>query len=133
MTRINCVPVQELTTKHLVAEYRELPRVFTLARKSSLKDIPNTYRMGAGHVRFFYNKLLWLIDRYNQLIDEMIERGYNPNPSLYNSVLSSCESIPKIYLGWWTPDDSSLRINRKRIQQRTDDSENSKRNLGKGE
>ena len=28
MTRINCVPVEELTDKHLGAEYRELPRLF---------------------------------------------------------------------------------------------------------
>ena len=25
MTRINCIPVQELSAPHLVAEYRELP------------------------------------------------------------------------------------------------------------
>lgn len=31
MTRINCVPVRELGGKHLVAEYRELPRVYALA------------------------------------------------------------------------------------------------------
>lgn len=34
MTRINVVPVEELTTKHLVAEYRENPRVFALAHKA---------------------------------------------------------------------------------------------------
>ena len=30
MTRINCVPVTELHDRHLVAEYRELPRCFAL-------------------------------------------------------------------------------------------------------
>lgn len=32
MTRINCVAPIELTTKHLVAEYRELPRIYNLVR-----------------------------------------------------------------------------------------------------
>jgi hypothetical protein len=31
MTRINVVPVQELTNKHLMAEYRELPRAMRRA------------------------------------------------------------------------------------------------------
>lgn len=35
MTRINCVPVEELSGPHLVAEYRELPRVFALAEKAA--------------------------------------------------------------------------------------------------
>ena len=35
MTRINCVPVEELHQKHLVAEYRELPRVFRLAEAAA--------------------------------------------------------------------------------------------------
>ena len=32
MTRINVVPVQELQREHLVAEYKEIVRVFALAR-----------------------------------------------------------------------------------------------------
>lgn len=33
MTRINVVPVTELTDKHLLAEYRELPRIFGASKK----------------------------------------------------------------------------------------------------
>ena len=29
MTRINCIPPAELSDKHLLAEFHELPRVFT--------------------------------------------------------------------------------------------------------
>ena len=35
MTRINCIPVEELSTPHLIAEYRELPRVFALAHNAA--------------------------------------------------------------------------------------------------
>ena len=34
MTRINVVDVTTLHQRHLVAEYRELPRVFALAHKA---------------------------------------------------------------------------------------------------
>jgi len=45
MTRINLIPPEELHYKHLVAEYREITRVPTLARKAQRemhkKNIPN--------------------------------------------------------------------------------------------
>ena len=68
MTRINTVPVECLSDKHLLAEYRELPRIFTAVAKiydsgnQLPTDIPPNYKLGAGHVKFFYDKLLWLID-----------------------------------------------------------------------
>jgi deoxyribonuclease (pyrimidine dimer) len=55
MTRINCVPVEKLHTKHLVAEYRELPRVFKLAEaaaKCGNHVEQDKYVLGPGRVRF---------------------------------------------------------------------------------
>lgn len=46
MTRINLIPVQELTNKYLIAEKHEITRVFALAKNSKSPKIPNTYRMG---------------------------------------------------------------------------------------
>lgn len=67
MTRINVIPVTELTDNFLLAEYFELPRVFLLVHKHTMKGrepedlkIPPTYRLGTGHVSFFYDKLKWL-------------------------------------------------------------------------
>jgi deoxyribonuclease (pyrimidine dimer) len=37
MTRINVVPPRELTRQHLIAEYRELPRVFGLVKKAAAR------------------------------------------------------------------------------------------------
>ena len=85
MTRINIVPVESLTRQHLLAEYRELPRVFALAHKASLSSKPWThkqskeYTLGTGHVIFFYDKLSFLAIRHKQLIAEMEKRGYNAN------------------------------------------------------
>lgn len=49
MTRINVVPVEELSDAWLIAEYRELPRV--LNGNFSIKDAPNRYKLGTGHVK----------------------------------------------------------------------------------
>jgi len=52
MTRINCVPVETLHQKHLVAEYKELPRTFNLVRKAIQRgekpDMSGSYTMGTG-------------------------------------------------------------------------------------
>lgn len=123
MTRINCVPVTELTREHLVAEYRELPRVFDLVRKRVQKQqrpchvyIPPTYRLGSGHVMFFYDKLQWVCGRYWRLVDEMKSRGYTvnfPEPPSHG--------IPPIWFGNWTPTLEAIRLSRQRIQERLND------------
>jgi deoxyribonuclease (pyrimidine dimer) len=85
MTRINLVDQSALTNKHLMAEYKELPRIFTAVRKlyasgktiADVKDIPSEYVLGAGHCKFFYNKLDWLICRYVMIKNELDSRGYN--------------------------------------------------------
>lgn len=60
MTRINLVPVSELSDQHLIAEYRELPRIFNLVLNAQYKGkypldfkISDTYLLGTGHVTFF--------------------------------------------------------------------------------
>jgi deoxyribonuclease (pyrimidine dimer) len=83
MTRINCTikPI-ELSTKHLIAELREIKRIpnHILSSKDNLNmsDIPNKFKLGSGHVKFFYNKLGYLYKRYKLLYDEAKNvRGYN--------------------------------------------------------
>lgn len=77
MTRINVVDPKILHQKHLVVEYREIPRVFGLARSGD--DIPTAYTLGAGHVKFFYDKLLFITIRHRLLVLEMQRRGYMTN------------------------------------------------------
>ncbi|CAM4097236.1 pyrimidine dimer DNA glycosylase/endonuclease V [Kerstersia similis] len=119
MTRINCVPVEELTQQHLVAEYRELPRVFGLARKARERDDPrrqNRYVLGAGHVLFFYRRLGYLADRYDALVREMQARGYKPNFTA--SLREVHADIPADCWGDWRPDAEALALNRARIKER---------------
>ncbi|KAB0538948.1 pyrimidine dimer DNA glycosylase/endonuclease V [Pseudochrobactrum algeriensis] len=122
MTRINCIPPQELTGPHLVAEYRELPRIFTLARaaiergeKPDDPRNPRSYTLGKGHVRFFYPRLGFLVQRQQALIDEMLRRGYQPS---YQSTAHLIEGIPQHWCADWQPDEAAIAINKARIAER---------------
>lgn len=121
MTRINCVPFQELTTKHLVAEYRELPRIFGLVEKAiakgvTLNTIPSEYILGTGHCKFFYNKLGYLNERHQGLVKEMQRRGYKPQ--FTESLKESYKHIPEKFYGNWKPTSKAMEINRARIKER---------------
>lgn len=76
MTRINsAIDPKNLIDQHLIAELRELPRIFTAVNKriltnKSFNDIPIDFRLGIGHCKFFYNKLDFLYFRHIQLKNE---------------------------------------------------------------
>lgn len=119
MTRINCVPVRELHDKHLGAEYRELPRVFKLAyaayqRGEDPATYPQEYVLGKGHVKFFYTRLWYLCERFEDIYLEMCNRGWNPQ-------YSSAPELPPMPESWWQgwlPTEEALALNRQRIQDR---------------
>ena len=89
MTRINVVPVQTLSDKHLLAEYKEITRPFNKVIKRVYNNtmgnvtIPDNYVLGKGHETFFFNKLKWLHDRYDQLFVELKARGFNIDGAKY--------------------------------------------------
>jgi hypothetical protein len=122
VTRINCVPPIELSTAHLVAEYRELPRIFGLVRaaieRGEKPDDPRNpieYRLGTGHVRFFYPRLGYLAKRQAELIEEMLRRGYSPS---FTDPTSLLRGIPREWRGDWVPSKDAISINRTRISER---------------
>lgn len=119
MTRINCIPVEELTGPHLVAEYRELPRVFNLARKAAEKGTiksKDTYTLGTGHVTFFYTRLTYLAKRHQALVNEMLKRGYHP--TFMDDLAIVHADIPAYCWQDWTPTAAAQKINRERIALR---------------
>lgn len=77
MTRINAgIDVVELLDTHLFREWQELPRVLTLAVVKGAKGaIPPTFRLGTGHMCFFYDKLEYLAKRFDALTEELEKRG----------------------------------------------------------
>ena len=122
MTRINCIPPEELSGPHLVAEYRELPRVFALVRaaisRGETADDPRNpceYTLGRGHVRFFYPRLGYLAQRQAALVAEMQRRGYAPQFTATDSLL---DGFPPQWCNNWQPTPQALAINRARIAAR---------------
>jgi hypothetical protein len=116
VTRINIgIPVKELHYKHLIAEHREIKRIPNLAKKrKSFDDIPKTFTMGNGHVKFFYDKLGYLKDRYEQLYNECINRGYN-----VTYFGDSWNDVPKNLMNDWSPTPLEIALIRIRIAERT--------------
>ncbi len=88
MTRINAdLAPALLTDQHLFAEYREMRRIpkallKSLAAQSASAlraQIPENFRLGSGHVKFFYDKGRFLVERHALLRSELLERGYRLN------------------------------------------------------
>lgn len=122
MTRINLVPPAELADQHLFAEYRELPRIFTLVLAAQQRGltpdtakIPRQYVLGAGHVTFFYNKIYWLTGRFQELITECMHRGFNIQ---HQSIPTEVECIQASWWGDYAPTPEALAVSRARIAEK---------------
>lgn len=116
MTRINVgIPPKELTNKHLIAEHRELKRIPNVVAKGryNLKNIPEEFTLGKGHVSFFYDKLGYLKERYIDLYNECISRGFN-----VQNYLPSWDGVPEELMNGYTPTDKDVYIIRERIAER---------------
>lgn len=113
MTRINLIDPRELTNKHLLAEYREITRIPSYLSKAKNLEIPSRYTMGTGHVRFFYDKGLFLHKRTDALYSECIARGFKVSYKLYN-ILAHKEEYRQDYI----PNSQDKQININRINER---------------
>lgn len=119
MTRINLIPVTDLHDQHLMAEYRELPRIFTYVEKLKEipKDIPSSYTMGKGHVKFFADKLKFLMKRQFQITEELLDRNFKINfdaRELYARYVLLDSKFKNDYI----PSDQELAISRQRIDEK---------------
>lgn len=138
MTRINSnIKAEKLTDEHLRAEIRELPRIVSKIRTyldketniefilNKSKNIPE-FKLGTGHVMFFYDKIKFLYNRYNSLLEEYRKR-YNKNWNKESIItfVSNCVLIelkyPKLYNDWKSSeiDDNIIK---NRIKHRLENS-----------
>lgn len=114
MTRINLLDPSLLTDQHLIAEYRELPRVFTLALKAYGKPvkIPSNYVLGTGHVKFFYDKLKFLEQRQIALVQECKNRGFNISFEKIDFI------FPKSWYNDYIPSDVDIALSKSRLDEK---------------
>ena len=124
MTRINvAIPPEELNTRHLLAEHRELKRIPNCVSRGryNLKNTPKEFTLGKGHVAFFYDKLLYLKNRYEDLYKECIKRKFNV--SYYGNAWND---IPEHLMNDYIPTKHDEYIIRQRIKEKLDKTHNEK-------
>lgn len=121
MTRINVRPVSGINTKQLHGEFVEILRPFVLVRNRYATgkrvekwEIPDTYRLGPGHVKFFYDKFGYLMNRYAAIRDELRKRGMNIK---HRDLREEFKIIPDELWGDYEPTEVAQLINEARIQQ----------------
>lgn len=113
MTRINAdLNPKVLTDQHLLAEYNEIGMFFSSLRRSlksknGICDIPENFTLNSGHVKFFYNKLSFVIERYHRLIVELKNRGFNLDP---NRVIFIDNEFPQELYNNWEMDNKAKSI-----------------------
>ncbi|MFB6307275.1 MAG: pyrimidine dimer DNA glycosylase/endonuclease V [Flavobacteriales bacterium] len=116
MSRINAgIEPHELSRKHLIAEHREIKRIPNLIAKKKyhMDGIPENFKLGKGHVKFFYDKLYYLKKRYDSLYKECIKRGYNV--SYYGR---AWDNVPNQLYNDWVPDKKVRQLVKERIKEK---------------
>ncbi len=116
MTRINvAVKPMELNNRMLMAEHREIKRIPNCIKKGryNLDGIPEQFTLGKGHVKFFYNKLEYLHDRYVDLYNECIKRGFN-----VTNYEEAFKDLPNELYNWYNETEQDREIILERINER---------------
>ena len=114
--RINVgIPPAELVNQHLIAEHREIKRIPNCIAKGkyNMEGIPDKFKLGTGHVKFFYNKLLYLKNRYVSLYNECIKRGFN-----VQNYIGAWDNVPQELMNDYKVENNDIKIIKQRIDER---------------
>jgi deoxyribonuclease (pyrimidine dimer) len=78
--RINLIDPVKLCDQHLIAEYNEILMLLGYIKKyPGLDNLPKSYVLGKGHMRFFKDKLDYINKRHKTIKAEMKKRGFQTN------------------------------------------------------
>lgn len=79
MTRVNYgIDPKILSNRHLLAELREIKRIPNCIKsgKYDYRNATNIFKLGTGHVKFFYDKLGYIKYRWCFIALECVKRGF---------------------------------------------------------
>jgi len=134
--RINIIEPSWLTDQHLIAEYREIkmmPKVLIrsiYSKKGIIKEeLPKEYTLNTGHGKFFYCRMQYIVDRFELIKKEMIERDFQCNHTkLFEGYthpsgirINSIDDIPEEFFGNYIPAPKDIDILLERILLRISD------------
>ena len=103
-----------------MAEYREIFMIgSSLQRSLKSKNwdpsrIPKEFKLGEGHVLFFYDKGKYLYNRYEEIRNELLKRNFKLNKDR----LFKTTQFPTEYYNDWKPTEQDQAIVWKRIEER---------------
>lgn len=113
MVRINLINPKQLSDQHLIAEYDEILMLLGYVRRyPAEKDIPDSYTLGKGHMKFFKNKLIYLKKRHELIKKEMQKRNFKTNMMINLDEFSG--NLKKD----WQPKEKDFIIIKKRISEK---------------
>jgi len=126
MTRVNsAIPVKLLCDELLLAEHREIKRLPKVLEKSlrtrGLCKIPETFVLGPGHVKFFMDKMKFIKQRYAEVYNECVNRGF-----AVQDYSSNFEHTPPEYMNDYEPTTQEYALLIDRISTRIKESKKSK-------
>lgn len=126
MTRVNsAIPVRLLCDELLLAEHREIKRLPKVLEKSlrsrRLFKVPETFVLGPGHVKFFMDKMEFIKQRYVEIYNECVSRGF-----AIQDYSSSFDHIPPEYMNAYEPTSQEHDLLIDRISTRIKESKKSK-------
>lgn len=102
-----------MADQHLVAEYNEILMLLGHVKKFPvIRNQPEQYCLGPGHINFFKDKLKYLKKRHELLKKEMIKRGYRPSKSI------DLSKFDKELVNDWKPKPKDYKIIKQRLIQK---------------
>jgi deoxyribonuclease (pyrimidine dimer) len=112
--RCNCgVNPIILTDSWLIAEQVELLMIGGMLRKNNYQpksEIPDTFRLGKGHMLFWVNKMKYLKRRHEEVKNEVARRGFKVTDKEIN-----LEEFLTTFCNDWEPSQRDTDILRERL------------------
>ena len=116
MARVNVgINPKYLSDQHLLAEAVEILMVVGSLRKQKFvlkKPTPKEFKLGTGHIRFFWDKILFLNRRLILVKNEIVRRGMQTKHQI------NISEIPSQLLNDWNPNDNDFSLLKERISDR---------------
>ncbi len=113
MVRINIISPEKLMDQHLIAEYNEIMMLFGhVSKHPTIKNQPEGYCLGPGHITFFKDKLKYLKGRHELIKKEMKRRGFKPTKTI------NLNNYPTHLRNDWAPRKSDFGIIKKRLAKK---------------
>ena len=112
-TGFNPYPRDEKDKKIFNTKVNKVNKIFK--DTDVVSKVPKKFTLNSGHVYFFYNKGAYLHRRYHELIDEMIRRGFEPDPMRVFPMKVFVEN--GLYKDW-IPHVEDYKIIRQRIKEK---------------